>query len=139
MLQAQRDQKVAERLQAVEATFNAQLEKQRRLASWLSVLSPTMIAQGVLLDVAGTSTERFDHFRAETASFQQQARAYFEPRVLDAATLTPEEFAAAPSFEFVEEPVTLTARRVAMPIIVMAIFAAVLIAIGFRGYRGYQL
>jgi len=139
MLQAQRDQKVAERLQAVEGTFNAQLERQRRLASWLSVLSPTMIAQGVLLDVAGTSTDRFDQFRAEAASFQQQWKAYFEPRVLDAATLTAAEFAAAPSFEFVEEPFTLTARRVAMPIIVMAIFAAVLIAIGFRSYRGYAL
>jgi len=139
MLQAERDRKVAERLQAVEATFNAQLEKQRRLASWLSVLSPTMIAQGVLLDVAGTSTQRFDHFRAEAASFQQQWKAYFEPRVLDAATLTPEEFAAAPGFEFVEEPFILTARRVALPIIVMAIFAAVLIAIGFRSYRGYAL
>ena len=55
---------VAERLEAVEATFNAQLEKQRRLASWLSVLSPTMVAQGVLLDIAGTSTSRFDRFRA---------------------------------------------------------------------------
>ena len=96
LLQAERDRRVAERLQAVESTFNAQLEKQRRLASWLSVLSPTMIAQGVLLDVAGTSTERFDQFRAEASSFQEQWRAYFEPRVLDAATLTPAEYAAAP-------------------------------------------
>ena len=55
--------------------------------SWLSVLSPTMVAQGVLLDVAGTSTERFDHFRAEASSFQERWQAYFEPRVLDAATL----------------------------------------------------
>jgi hypothetical protein len=139
MLQAERDRKVAERLLAVEATFNAQLEKQRRLASWLSVLSPTMIAQGVLLDVAGTSTQRFDHFRAEAASFQQQWKAYFEPRVLDAAALTPAEVAAAPSFAFVEEPFTLTARRVAMPIIVMATFAGVLIALGCRGYRGYTV
>ena len=89
---------VAERLQAVESSFDAQLRKQRRLASWLSVLSPTMVAQNVLLDVAGTSTFRFDHFRAEAPAFQQQWRAYFEPRVLDAATLTQAEYAAAPTF-----------------------------------------
>ena len=65
LLQAERDRKVAERLQAVDASFDAQLRKQQRLASWLSVLSPTMVAQNVLLDVAGTSTFRFDHFRAE--------------------------------------------------------------------------
>jgi ABC-2 type transport system permease protein len=139
LLQAQRDRQVAERLATVEATFNAQLEKQRRLASWLSVLSPTMIAQGVLLDVAGTSNQRFDHFRAEASLFQQQWKSYFEPRVLDAATLTPAEYAAAPSFSYVDESLALTARRVAMPLILMAVAGVALIAIGFRGYRGYAL
>ena len=33
------------------------------------------------------STFRFEHFRDEAAAFQQRWRAYFEPRVLDAATL----------------------------------------------------
>lgn len=136
-LQAERDRRVAERLQAVEATFNAQLEKQRRLASWLSVLSPTMIAQGVLLDVAGTSTERFDHFRAEASSFQERWRAYFEPRVLDAATLTQAEYAAAPVFAHEEESVAATARRIALPMVVMAAAAIILVALGFRSYQGY--
>lgn len=139
LLQAQRDQRVATRLEAVEATFNAQLEKQRRLASWLSVLSPTMIAQGVLLDIAGTSTWRFDRFRAEATLFQQQWRAYFEPRVLDAAILTPAEYAAAPAFSYVDESVAPAARRIALPIMAMAAIAIVLFAIGFRGYRDYAL
>ena len=139
LLQAERDKRVADRLATVEATFNARLEQQRRLASWLSVLSPTMIAQGVLLEVAGTGTERFDHFRDETAAFQQRWRAYFEPRVLDAATLTREEYEAAPGFAYVDEPFSLTLRHVAAPIMVMAVIGAVLIVIGFRGYRGYSL
>jgi ABC-2 type transport system permease protein len=138
LLQAERDRRVADRLQAVESTFNAQLEKQRRLASWLSVLSPTMVAQGVLLDVAGTSTTRFDRFREEASTFQKQWRAYFEPRVLDAATLTPAEYAAAPAFSYVDESIGPVARRTAMPILVMTVAAVVLVAAGFRGYRGYQ-
>jgi len=137
LLQAERDQRVADRLEVVEATFNAQLEKQRRLASWLSVLSPTMIAQGVLLDIAGTSTGRFDRFRTEAAVFQQQWRAYFEPRVLDAATLTPAEYAAAPAFSYVDESAAPAAKRIALPMIAMAAIAIVLFAIGFRGYRDY--
>ena len=139
MLQAQRDQRVADRLQAVESTFNAQLDKQLRLASWLSVLSPTMVAQGVLLDVAGTSRSRFDRFREEAASFQRQWRAYFEPRVLDAATLTPAEYAAAPSFAYVDESIAPVARRIALPVFVMAAAAFALLVLGFRGYRGYSL
>src|SRR5688572_5844630 len=84
LLQAERDRQVADRLQAVEATFNAQLRRQRRLASWLSVLSPTMVAQQVLLESSGTSASRFEHFEQSAAAFQEQWKTYFEPRVLDA-------------------------------------------------------
>jgi ABC-2 type transport system permease protein len=137
ILQSQRDKQVAARLAAVEAAFNAQLDQQRRLASWLSLLSPTMIAQGVLLDIAGTNTIRFERFRAEASSFQQRWRAYFEPRVLDAATLTPAEYAAAPSFSYVDESAAPAARRIAMPLVVMGVVGGALLVIGFRGYRGY--
>jgi ABC-2 type transport system permease protein len=139
LLQAERDRRVAERMEAVDASFDAQLQKQRQLASWLSVLSPTMIAQGVLLDVAGTSTFRFDRFRAEAAAFQQEWRAYFEPRVLDAATLTPAEFSAAPTFAFADEPAAGMLPRIAIPMLVMAAAGALLLWAGFRGYRGYSV
>jgi len=139
LLQAQRDQRVADRLQAVDAAFDAQLRRQQRLASWLSVLSPTMIAQGVLLDIAGTSSVRFEHFRGAVSAFQQQWRAYFEPRVLDAATLTPDEHAAAPSFAYrAESPVSML-RRVMFPLVAMIALAAVLWWAGFRRYLEYQL
>jgi ABC-2 type transport system permease protein len=139
LLQAQRDERVAARLQAVETSFNDQLRRQQRLASWLSVLSPTMIAQGVLLDVAGTSSFRYEHFRAETAAFQQQWRAYFEPRVLDAATLTPEEYAAAPTFSYVDEPTAAMVQRVALPILAIGIAAGLLWWLGLRRYQEYQV
>lgn len=139
LLQAERDRQVAERLQAVEAAFDAQLRRQQRLAASLSVLSPTMVAQNVLLEVAGTSTSRFDHFRAEVAMFQQRWKAYFEPRVLDAATLTKLEYAAAPGFTYADESSSRMIERVAMPIVVMAFAAAALIWLGFRSYRGYTL
>jgi ABC-2 type transport system permease protein len=139
LLQAQRDQRVADRLQSVEIAFNEQLARQQRLASWLSVLSPTMIAQGVLLDVAGTSTHRFEHFRSEALKFQRQWRAYFEPRVLDAATLTAEEYAAAPQFTYRDEETAAMRGRILLPIAMMIGAALLLWWAGFRGYKGYQL
>lgn len=139
LLQAARDQQVAQKLQAVEAAFDAQLRRQQRLASWLSVLSPTMMAQGVLLDAAGTSAVQFDRFRVEVTAFQQQWRAYFEPRVLDAATLTAAEYAAAPMFEYEGEAAAAMARRTLAPIAAMAIAGAALLWAGFRGYRRYTL
>lgn len=139
MLQAQRDQQVANRLQGVATAFNEQLRRQQRLASWLSVLSPTMVAQGVLLDVAGTSTFRFDHFRAEAAAFQKVWRGYFEPRVLDAATLTPEEYAAAPTFTYEDEAPAAMRGRIWLPLAAMIGFALLLWWAGFRTYARYQL
>ena len=136
-LQAARDRQVADRLQAVEAAFDAQLQRQRRLASWLSVLSPTMVAQQVLLESAGTSASRFEYFKQSAAAFQRQWKTYFEPRVLDAATLTADEVAAAPVFAFVEGPAAAMLARVVPPIIAMVAAGFALLVAGFRSYRGY--
>ena len=137
LLQAARDRQIADRLQALESAFDAQLHRQRRLASWLSVLSPTMIAQQVLLESAGTSTTRFDHFAAAAAAFQRRWQEYFEPRVLDAATLTTGEIAAAPTFEYTEPTASSVAACVALPIVAMAVAGAALLYVGFRQYRTY--
>ena len=139
LLQAARDRQIADRLDAVRSAFDAQLQRQRRLASWLSVLSPTMIAQQVLLESAGTSTTRFERFAAAAAGFQRRWQAYFEPRVLDAATLTASEIAGAPTFEYSEMPATEMRRRVALAVAGMAAAGLLLLGIGFRTYRGYGL
>lgn len=139
MLQAARDRQVADRLARVDAAFHAQLERQRRLAGWLSVLSPTMVMQEVLLEIAGTSTNRFEHFRAAAEMFQRQWRQYFEPRVLDAATLTPDEISGAPVFAYSPEPLSTILIRTAAPIAGMAVVGVLLMCIGFKAYRGYTL
>jgi ABC-2 type transport system permease protein len=138
-LQAARDAQVAERLQRVDAAFDAQLRRQRQLASWLSVLSPTMIAQDVLLEVAGTSASRYERFDAEASAFQARWRDYFEPRILDAATLTASEYAAAPRFQFVGEDPMAAMRRTLPWIAAMTAAAVMLTWLGFRRYREYVL
>lgn len=138
-LQAARDQQLADRLHAVDSAFDAQLARQQRLAGLLSVLSPSMIAQQVLLEIAGTGTSRFNAFEAAAAQFQQQWKTYFEPLVLDAATLTASEIAASPKFAYAEPPFASTASRVAPSIALMIGAGVALIWIGFRRYRGYSL
>ena len=138
-LQAARDRQIADRLQAVEAAFDAQLRRQRRLASWLSVLSPTMVAQQVLLESAGTSASRFEHFERSAAAFQERWKAYFEPRVLDAATLNETDVLEAPTFAYIERPAAAVLRTVVAAIIAMAAAGFALLATGFSMYRGYSL
>jgi ABC-2 type transport system permease protein len=138
-LQAARDLQVADRLEAVDRAFGAQLERQRRLASWLSVLSPTMVAQHVLLETAGTGMSRFEHFEAAAREFQREWKGYFEPRVLDAAMLGASDIAGAPTFTYTEPPVSRVVRSVLPAIAAMAVVGASLWVVGFRLYRGYAL
>ena len=136
-LQAARDRQIADRMQEVDRSFEQQLQRQRRLASWLSALSPTMVAQQVLLDAAGTGTSRFEWFETSARAFQEQWRAYFEPKVLDAATLTEAEVAAAPRFMFVEPTAAAVVGSIIGPIAAMAAVGIVLVIVGMRGYRDY--
>ena len=139
LLQAARDKQIADRLRAVESAFDVQLDRQQRLASWLSVLSPTMIAQQVLLESAGTSATRFRHFDLTAASFQRQWQAYFEPLVLDAAVLTSADIANAPTFTYSEPPIANPVRTVVPAIVGMLGVGAAMLWLGFRHYRGYAL
>ena len=139
LLQAARDRQIADRLHAVESAFEAQLQRQQRLASWLSVLSPTMVAQQVLLESAGTSASRFEHFERSAAAFQRQWQAYFEPRVLDAAMLTAADIANAPVFTYTEPDAPGVIARVAPAIAAMSALGAVLLWLGFAQYRRYAL
>lgn len=138
-LQAARDRQVADRMQEVEAAFEQQLQRQRRLAMWLSVLSPTTITQTVLLETAGTGNTRFDTFKAAAKQFQLEWKSYFEPRVLDAATLTDDEIQAAPRFSFVEPTAAAVLRAVTVPIGAMMLAGVAALWFGFRSYRGYAV
>jgi ABC-2 type transport system permease protein len=139
LLQAARDRQIADRLQAVESAFETQVHRQQRLASWLSVLSPTMVMQQVLLESAGTSASRFDHFERSAAAFQMEWQAYFEPRVLDAATLTAADLANAPVFTYVERDAAGVVAHIAPAIAAMAVLGAFSMWLGFAHYRRYAL
>jgi hypothetical protein len=59
--------------------------------------------------------------------------------VLDAATLTGGELAAAPTFVYEREAAAAAVRRLAPSIAGMIVAAALLLWSGFRSYRRYEL
>jgi len=139
LLQAARDSQIADRLEWVEAAFDAQVQRQRRLAGWLSLVSPTMVAQEVLLEASGTSATRFEHFRSAAGEFQREWQNYFEPRILDAATLSANEIADAPVFAYTPQEASIVFARIAPALTGMSIVGAVLLLTGFRAYQRYAL
>ncbi len=135
LLQAARDREVASRLQAVNDTFEQQLNRQRAAASWLGLLSPTMVAQLALLDIAGTGSARYEHFRREAAAFQARWQAFFEPRVLEVSQMTAADYDRMPRFYYRDEPLRVALARVAPRLMLLAAAAFACVSWGLHCYR----
>jgi len=97
---------------AVE-TFDRRLLEQHALADRFRFVSPALVVQAALFDLAGTSVHRYRAYTAAVDTFHQQWRQWFFPRVFAKELLTPADYDAMPAFDFREEAATVVAARVA--------------------------
>jgi ABC-2 type transport system permease protein len=134
-LQEARDRQVAASLRPLLDTFAAQRAEQARAMSVLQFTSPTIVAQMLLTDAAGTSGHRARHFAAQATRFQESWRAHFTPAVLSAGGAAP----PAPVFEFDEEPMADVIARTAGPTIILLGASVVLLWSGIRRFARYQV
>jgi len=139
LLQAARDAEVARLLAPLVERHEARLEAQRRLVSRLRYLSPTMLAQGAMLDSAGTSGARYRHFLADAGRFQAAWQAYFQPKILAVEPLTADDYAAMPRYRPDDEPAGDVIGRTAVPVALMALVGSGLSLLGIAAYRRYTL
>jgi ABC-2 type transport system permease protein len=139
VLQAARDEEVARRLQPVLEQYEAQLARQHAFVDRLRYLSPTILAHGALVDIAGTSGWRHRDFTEQAGRFQQEWSAFFEPFLLRVSPVSSDDYAKMPRFVYREEALTSVAGRTATPIAALALLGAVLAAWGARVYRSYDL
>jgi ABC-2 type transport system permease protein len=102
---------VENKMQPVMDQFDRQLHSQQALLDRYRYISPAIVAQAALNDLAGTSFHRYKHFLGLADRFHSTWRAWFIPRILKQKKLTPAEIAALPSFEFRDEPVGEVASR----------------------------
>lgn len=110
------------------AAFDAALDAQRVAADRLRVLSPAILVQDALHDIAGRSATRYRHYAAQVDTYHQQWQQYFFRRVFAEATMTPADFEALPRFAYEEEAVSaLTARVVTA--VMMVLLPALLLAL----------
>lgn len=103
---------VEKKMQPVLAQFDRQLSGQQELLDRYRFLSPAIVTQSALNDLAGTSAHRYKHFLAQTERFHATWRAWFAPRTIKAAKLTPEDVGSLPAFQFEEEPARDVLTRV---------------------------
>jgi ABC-2 type transport system permease protein len=126
-------------VQPVLARFEDQLSAQRRMAARLRYLSPAIVVQDALNDLAGSSTERHQMFLAQTAEYHRRWREFFIPRILRGEKLSATDVDRFPAFQFREEGVDAVLARCGVAFAGLAISVAAAAAAGMWAMRRHQV
>jgi ABC-2 type transport system permease protein len=82
---------------------NKQTERQSLIGK-LKFLSPAMVVQLSVEDIAGSGNRRHNRFEAQVDQYHEEYRAFFFSRVDQGQKLSSSELGKVPSFEFASEP-----------------------------------
>lgn len=119
--------------------FESRRASQQAFAERLRFLSPAIISQAAISEMADTSTAAYDRFNAEVRAYQQQWRAYFLPRVLNDQMLTRAEMAGIPRFKYVPASGGEVFRRTTVDLLALALFAFLVIVVGLLRLQRYPV
>ncbi len=80
--------------------YQIKLKQQQNWAHTLRFLSPSLILQSELNDIAGTSSAHYEAYRNDVIDFAEAWRNYFMPRMFANESMRKEDFALLPAFTF---------------------------------------
>ena len=103
------------------ARFETQAERQQSIVEALQYLSPGTLSWQLLTGLSGSDGARHREFRAQALRFHKQWVTFFVSRLEANQPLARADYAALPRFEFLEPPVTMSLRRAAGPVCVLAL------------------
>ena len=106
------EEEVAKQTSTLSGRFEAQIRGQQAVVSKLRYLSPAVLTQQSLNDLAGTSYARFAHFQREVERFASAWKAHFLPQIYQRAEFTAEGLDELPGFAYQREPINAVASRV---------------------------
>lgn len=133
LVQVQAD--LSAKAQPVLATLRARIEARQRLLDGLRFLSPAMVVQFALEDVAGSSARRHQRFEAQVDAFHARFQAHWFAQVRADARLDAAGVDAAPTWRFAEEPAATLATRVLMGVGGLLLGALLLFGVALGGLR----
>jgi ABC-2 type transport system permease protein len=119
--------------------FQAQLNRQEGLVERFQYLSPAIMMQLALNEIAGTSGDRYENFLAQANRFKQQWTDYFAVRFLKREALRPSDYDKFPEFVYQPEPFGTVLLRLAPSLLGMLVIFLGVVLVPFLGIRRYQV
>jgi ABC-2 type transport system permease protein len=119
-------------LAAARQSFKGPRNGQRQLLAALRFMSPAIVTQGMLYDLAGAGPARYEAFLEQARNFQREVEAWALDRRLKKTPMTTEQYASIPRFHYAEETGGTAIQLVAVPFIALFGFAAAILLLAFR-------
>ncbi|MCV6629309.1 MAG: DUF3526 domain-containing protein [Flavobacteriaceae bacterium] len=117
---------VEEKTKPILATYENQLKKQQNLISAFQYLSPAIIMQQTLNNIAGTSEKHYNDYKKQVFEFSLAWKDYLVPMLFKEKKFTKTNYTELPKFEYKNN----TPSVVWMNIIVIALISLVILFIG---------
>lgn len=121
------------------AAFDEQLARQQRIINRYRFLSPAIVMQETLNDIAGTSRERHERFARQVRDFMDRWRGRYVPLVFRTVNLQSTDYDAVPRFQFGEEPTVRVVQRVVIGLLGLIVPALVIGFLALRALKRYPL
>lgn len=128
-----------QRLVPLAASYDTQLQRQNDLAARLSFLSPALVMQLTLSDLAGSGFDRYAHFVAQVHAFHRKWQEFFLPKLFKRVRLAADDYDRFPKFEFEEEAQGAMIRRVLGRLAGLLVAATTVALAAFRLLRRYPV
>lgn len=133
------DDEIERRVRPVAERYEEQLLRQQQLVNRVRLLSPAIIAQDALNDVAGTGASRYRHFVRQVASYHDGWRKYISSLVRRKVRFEPGMYDDLPQFDYQDEPLADVWRRAGTGALTLFMAALVLTALGIARLRHYPV
>lgn len=122
---------VDKKVQPILDRFDEQVEGQQAFVDRFRFLSPAILVQGALNDLAGTSLGRYQHFTRQVNTFFAQWQGYFLPRVFKKQKFLSGEVASFPRYSFTEEPDSEIVSRVGTALAGLLLLSSAVLAAAY--------
>ena len=126
---------LAKRSAPVLADLRTQLAERQGLLDGLRFLSPAMVVQLALEDVAGTGARRHQRFEAQVDAFHDRFRAQLFEKVRAGTRLDAAQIKAMPQWAFEEEPTGDLVSRVLTGVLGLLLGALLFFGLALSGLR----
>lgn len=122
---------------AVVAQFDHQIAAQQKLVRQLRFLSPPILTQMAMSELAGTGAARYQHFNDLVKRYHQAWRSFFDPKILSDQKLSLSDYDSLPRFRYVEEPLNVVVRRALRELVPLVLLGSLTVLLGFALLRRY--